>query len=184
MVGHLMGERRMGDDGPKVEGQPPPPLVAPALQAGLHPAPSIGPALFTALDGVPHARTPVSEGRYHGEQGMYLAASGTLTQFNAILAALLTAALSLKVSLIVKIVIGVALALHAVAGFLLCWAARPIANADGTPAMPAEILLARSLQNYRRGWRATMLALAVSVLVLASLTWEKLVVTDLLPLIR
>jgi hypothetical protein len=71
--------------------------------------------------------TPISEGRYHGEQGMYLAASGTLTQFNAIMAALLTAALSLDVSLPVKAVIGLALAGHAAAGFLLCWAARPIA---------------------------------------------------------
>jgi len=174
----------MGNDGSKGDGQPLPPLVAPALQAALHPAPSIGPAVFADPGGVPRALTPVSEGRYHGEQGMYLAASGTLTQFNAILAALLTAALSLKVSLIVKIVIGVALALHAVAGFLLCWAARPIANADGTPTLTAETMLARSLQNYTRGWRATMLALAVSVLVLASLTWEKLVVPDLLPLIR
>jgi hypothetical protein len=105
---------------------------------------------------------------------MYLAASGTLTQFNAILAALLTAALSLDVSSPVTAVIGLALAGHAVAGFLLCWAARPIANPDGTPRLTAEQLLLRSLINYRRGWRATMLALALSVLALAVLAWQRL----------
>jgi hypothetical protein len=105
---------------------------------------------------------------------VYLAASGTLTQFNAILAALLTGALSLNVALAVKIVVGLALVGHAVAGFLLCWAARPIGNADGTSNMTAERLLARSLINYRRGWRATMLALALSAVALAALAWQQL----------
>jgi hypothetical protein len=144
----------------------------PALSASVHPAPSIGP--FVPPDGVPGAMTPVSEGRYHGEQGMYLAASGTLTQFNAIMAALLTAALSLDVSLPVKAVIGLALAGHAAAGFLLCWAARPIANSDGTPRLTADRLLLRSLINYRRGWRATMLALTLSALALVVLAWQQL----------
>ena len=146
--------------------------ATPALAANVRAAPSIGP--FVRPDVVPAAMTPVSDERYHGEQGMYLAASGTLTQFNAILAALLTAALSLDVSPPVTAVIGLALAGHAVAGFLLCWAARPIANPDGTPRLTAEQLLLRSLINYRRGWRATMSALALSVLALAVLAWQRL----------
>lgn len=159
------------------------PVRTPALSASVHPAPSIGPAIFVGPDGVPAAKIPVSEGRYHGEQGMYLAASGTLTQFNAILAALLTGALSLNVALAAKIVVGLALVGHAVAGFLLCWAARPIGNADGTPNMTAERLLARSLINYRRGWRATMLALALSTVALAALAWQQLG-PDILALLR
>ena len=73
-----------------------------------------------------------------------------------------------------KAVIGLALAGHAAAGFLLCWAARPIAKADGTPRLTAERLLLRSLVNYRRGWRATMLALTLSALALAVLAWQQL----------
>ncbi len=161
----------MGTDDHKASSEPAP-LRAPALSASVHPAPSIGP--FVPPDGVPGAMTPVSEGRYHGEQGMYLAASGTLTQFNAIMAALLTAALSLDVSPPVKAVIGLALAGHAAAGFLLCWAARPIASADCAPRLTADRLLLRSLINYRRGWRATMLALTLSALALAVLAWQRL----------
>lgn len=172
----------MGDDDQKAVPEAAP-RAAPALLASVHPAPSIGPAIFVGPGGVQGAMTPVSEGRYHGEQGMYLAASGTLTQFNAILAALLTGALSLHASLAVKLVVGLALAGHAIAGFLLCWAARPIGNADGTPRLTAEKLLARSLINYRRGWRATMLALALSTTVLAALAWQQLG-PDLLALLR
>ena len=90
------------------------------------------------------------------------------------MAALLTAALSLDVSPAGKAVIGLALAGHAAAGFLLCWAARPIASADGAPRLTAERLLLRSLINYRRGWRATMLALTLSTLALAVLAWQQL----------
>jgi hypothetical protein len=161
----------MGTDDHKASSEPAP-LRAPALSASVHPAPSIGP--FVRPDVVPGAMTPISEGHYHGEQGMYLAASGTLTQFNAIMAALLTAALSLDVSPAVKAVIGLALAGHAAAGFLLCWAARPIASADGAPRLTADRLLLRSLINYRRGWRATMLALTLSALALAVLAWQQL----------
>ncbi len=89
-----------------------------ALATNVHPAPSIGPVV--AAGDVPAARMPVSEGRYHGEQGMYLAASGTLTQVNAILAALLTSALPFANSLETKLVVGLALAGHAIAGSLLC----------------------------------------------------------------
>jgi hypothetical protein len=163
----------MGDDGEKAAPQIVP-QPAPALSPHIHPAAAIGPALFAGADGVPVARTLVSEGRYLGEQGMYLAASGTLIQFNAIIAALLTAALSLATPLSVKAVIGAALAAHAIAGFLLCWAARPIANADGMPKERADRLLRRSLISYRRGWRATMLALMLSGLTLAALAWQQI----------
>lgn len=163
----------MGDDVHKAVPQEMP-LSAPALSARTHAAPSIGPPLFAGADGVPRAMTPVSEGRYLGEQGMYLAASGTLTQFNAIVAALLTAALSLSLPLGVKSLLGVALAAHALAGLLLCWAARPIANRDGSPRLTAEAMLAGSVTAYRRGWRATMLALALSVVALGVLSWQQL----------
>lgn len=154
---------------------------APALAANVHPAPSIGPVVYAG--DVPAARTPVSEGRYHGEQSMYLAASGTLTQVNAILAALLTGALPLADTLAAKIVIGVALAGHAVAGSLLCWAARPVANADGSPRVRADEMLLRAFTNYRRGWRATMMALVVSVVALALLAWQQ-VAPDVAALLR
>jgi hypothetical protein len=158
------------------------PSSTPALSAHKLSAPSIGPALGpygpAALG--PYAPSTLSESHYHGAQGMYLAASGTLTQFNAIMAALLTAALSVGNSPAAKIVIGLALVSHAVAGFLLCWAARPIANADGSPRMSAESLLLRSLLCYRRGWRATMLALAMSGAALVVLVSERLGVPDLL----
>lgn len=163
----------MGDDVHKAVPEAAP-SSAPALSARMHAAPSIGPPLYAGADGVPRAMTPVSESRYLGEQGMYLAASGTLTQFNAIMAALLTAALSLDPSPVAKAILGLALAAHALAALLLCWAARPIANRDGTPRLSAEALLTGSLVAYRRGWRATMLALALSVVALAVLSWQQL----------
>jgi hypothetical protein len=158
----------MGEDGHGTA-----PVAALALASKLS-APSIGPAVFAGPDGVPAARTPASESRYLGEQGIYLAASGTLTQFNAIIAALLTTALSLRAPLIVKVLILLALGAHAVAGLLLCWAARPVANADATPRVRADDMLAHSFTAYRRGWRATMLALLLSVAALAALAWQTL----------
>lgn len=153
---------------------------APALSPHVHPAPSIGPVIYAG--DVPAARTPVSEGRYHGEQGMYLAASGTLTQVNAILAALLIAALPSAHTLATKIVVGLAVAGHAIAGSLLCWAARPVANADGTPRVTAADMLQRAFTSYRRGWLATMLALVLSLLALALLAWQQ-IGADLLALL-
>ncbi len=52
--------------------------------------------------------------------------------------------------------------------------ARPVANADGTPRVAAERMLQRAFINYQRGWRATMLALSISVLALALLAWQQL----------
>ncbi len=171
----------MGDDLHK--GLPAAPQVtAPALAARVLSAPSIGPSLGPSLgppiivgdDGVPRVMSPASESRYLGEQGMYLAASSTLTQFNAIIAGLLTAALGLGVPLEAKALVVLALAAHVVAGLLLCWAARPIANADGSPKLTADALLVGSLIAYRRGWRATMLAVSLTAIALAALAWGQI----------
>ena len=111
-------------------------------------------------------------------QAIYLTASGTLTQFNAILAAILCAALfTVELMLPLKISVVTALALHVFAAFLLCWAARPIA----APASAAKWQwqrqqmewelrelretykdAQRAFNNYRRGWRMTLLALTAT----------------------
>jgi hypothetical protein len=101
-------------------------------------------------------------------QSMYLTASGTLTQFNAILAAILGAALSAVAAEPLRIVIAVALLLHVWAAFALCWAARPIASNDMSST--AMTLVARyhvtdhTFRTYRFGWRVTLAALVVSAI--------------------
>ena len=149
------------------------------------------------------------------QQGLYLTASGTLTQFNAIMAAVQTMTFSMVQSETSRLLIGMALFLHVWAAFLLCWAARPT-NSCGSELrlkwranLPAE-LLARAdqgeqlamkeiidkidaieamrkplerrlalddargivddtLQNYRRGWRATMFAICISMIALLTI---------------
>ena len=104
-----------------------------------------------------------------GRQGNYLAASGTLTQFNAILAAVQGAALTTVEAGALKAVIIAALVSHIVAAFFLCWAARPV---DGAPRQTAAMALMEShtladdtFRNYRHGWRMTLVALAISTVV-------------------
>lgn len=58
-------------------------------------------------------------------QNLYLAASGTLMQFNAIMAAIHCAVLSMNFGKL-KFVSAVSLLLHVLASLTLCWAARPI----------------------------------------------------------
>jgi hypothetical protein len=104
-----------------------------------------------------------------GRQGIYLAASGTLIQFNAILAAVHGAALTTVEVGALKAVMIAALVSHILAAFFLCWAARPV---DGAPTQTAAMALMEShtltddtFRYYRRGWRMTLVALAVSTVV-------------------
>jgi hypothetical protein len=98
----------------------------------------------------------------------YLAASGTLTQFNGILAAALAGALAMLELGSLKFAFGAALVLHALASAVLCWTARPIERKrEPTPTMAlfARVALVdHTFRNYRRGWRITMLALALTAI--------------------
>ena len=98
-------------------------------------------------------------------QAMHLTVSGTLTQFNAIVAAVLGAAMLPAGLDAIKIVVASALLLHVLAAFMLCWAARPTAEPSGIGGFaPLEAYHRASdtFANYRRGWFMTLLALAVS----------------------
>jgi len=99
-------------------------------------------------------------------QGGYLAASGTLTQFNGIFAAALAAALATLELGSLKFAFSAALVLHVLASAVLCWTARPIdRKREPTPTMAffAQVALVdHTFRNYRRGWRITMLALALT----------------------
>jgi hypothetical protein len=99
-------------------------------------------------------------------QGGYLAASGTLTQFNGILAAALAGALATLELGALKLAFGAALFLHVLASVVLCWAARPtIPKREPTPTMAffAQVaLMDHTFRTYRRGWRITMFALVVT----------------------
>lgn len=140
-------------------------LSAPALAPHL-PAPAVGPRPAELLDIAP-ARTPVSQARHAPEQANYLAASGTLMQFNALVATLLTAALAMTTSGALRIAIVVALIVHTAAALLLCWAVRPIRPGQVTAS---ESLAADTFHNYRRGWRATMFAICLTAGVLVLIT--------------
>lgn len=101
-------------------------------------------------------------------QGIYLAASGTLTQFNGILAAVLAGALATLELGSLKVAFSAALVMHVLAAAVLYWAARPIATKrEPMPitAFFAQIkLVDHTFRNYQRGWRITMLALTVSAI--------------------
>src|SRR5215470_4664372 len=101
-------------------------------------------------------------------QGSYLAASGTLTQFNGILAVAVAGALATLELGSLRFAVSAALFLHLFASVVLCWAARPIKpKHEPTPTMAffAKVALAdRTFRTYRRGWRLTMLALVVTTI--------------------
>jgi hypothetical protein len=99
---------------------------------------------------------------------MYATASGTLTQFNAILVGLNGVALPTGTG-VAKILFAVGLLTHVAAAFVLCWAARPVVE-KLTGAQPIQTAMSHyrhtddTFRNYRRGWRMTLLALGVSAL--------------------
>ncbi len=74
-------------------------------------------------------------------QSLYLTASGTLTQFNAIMVAAQTTVFTASVDVPLKAVIGASLFLHIAAALLLCWAARPVgASTQSFPDVPAGLM--------------------------------------------
>ena len=106
---------------------------------------------------------------YDAAQNAYLAASGVLTQFNAILAAVQAAAFSATAGAL-RASIATALVLHVFAAFVLCWAARPVDPGRSVDTMmslaQSRLLVADTFVNYRRGWRVTMLAMVTSTVAL------------------
>jgi hypothetical protein len=102
-------------------------------------------------------------------QGMYLGASGTLTQFNAILTVILGVLLVSEQPGVLKVATAIALGLHVLAALVFCWAARPV-TADPVRSKAAKLGTAynqtdHTYRNYRRGWRVTLLALLASAAV-------------------
>jgi hypothetical protein len=85
-------------------------------------APSLGPPASLA-DVAPFA-SPAFD-HIEAKQATYLSASGSLIQFNAVMAAILVAGFGVTQG-VLKIAVSVALLLHVAAAFLLCWAARPL----------------------------------------------------------
>ena len=118
--------------------------------------------------------TTISDNQRHrladmeARQGTYLAASGTLTQFNCILAAALAGALATLNLGSLRLAIIAALVLHVRAAAFLFWAARPIApKREPTPTMAfirQVALVDHTFRNYQRGWRLTMLALIATAI--------------------
>lgn len=158
----------------------------PKLHPG--PAPALAPRFPAAAVGPPPeavaaaALKPARRIDYDAQQAIYLTASGTLTQFNAIMAAGQTAALTAATGAPLKIAAGVALLQHSIAAFLLCWAARPL-GPDNKVAGNARDLANDTFHNYRRGWRATLFAMAFSAFALVIFLWESAGLPSLRPLI-
>jgi hypothetical protein len=100
------------------------------------------------------------------QQSAYIAASGGLIQFNAIVAAIQGSLLTVSANAALKAAAAGALFLHVLAAFALCWAARPIVEAPSTVRGMAFADSHRhvmdTFRNYRRGWRMTLLALLTS----------------------
>src|SRR5262249_9966217 len=110
-----------------------------------------------------------SRSELDAQQGIYLTASGTLTQFNAIVAAALCAASATAGSPLFKGIAVAAILLHVAAAFVLCWAARPL---QGRERMIPYLAVDDTFQNYRQGWRVTMIAMTVSATALGCFAVE------------
>jgi hypothetical protein len=106
-----------------------------------------------------------------GQQSVYLTASGSLIQFNAIVAAIQGVLLSFNVDAALRAAAAGALSSHVLAAFVLCWAARPImeppSTVRGLRFADDHKHAADTFRNYRRGWRMTLMALAASSLAAA-----------------
>lgn len=94
---------------------------------------------------------------FGAQHGLYLTASGTLMQLNAIVAAIFGAVLPSAETSSIKSLFTIALLLHVVAAVTLCWAARPTSAEVGDHTQTVD-----TFRNYRRGWRMTLLALLTS----------------------
>jgi hypothetical protein len=104
------------------------------------------------------------------QQGVYLPASGTLMQLNAIVAGILGALLLSTGERVLKVVVAGALSLHVLAAFALCWAARPVGGrgqyaTHDVATTVVDTYADGTFRGYRRGWRLTLLALATSSMV-------------------
>ena len=124
-----------------------------------------------------HAVLPSHYGEvdHNAAQSTYLTAAGSLIQFNAIMAAIHGATVTSGTG-ILKSGSAVALVLHVLSAFLLCWAARPV---DPGRAMNQAMAFAVRHQSthdtflgYRRGWRASIVAMIVSCAVLGLFLYE------------
>jgi hypothetical protein len=102
------------------------------------------------------------------QQSVYLSASGSLLQFNAIAAAIQGLLLSFNVDAPLRSAAAAAVSLHVLAAFISCWAARPIvehsSTVRGVSIADDHRHAAKAFRNYRRGWRMTLLALTASSL--------------------
>jgi hypothetical protein len=136
--------------------------------------------------------TTISDNRPHRladmetREGIYLAASGTLSQFNCVLAATLTGALATLTLGSLSIAFTVALVLHVRAAAVLFWAARPkVPKREPTPTMAfirQVALVDHTFRNYQRGWRLTLLALVATAC--AGVLWGLQIFGISLPLSR
>ena len=99
-------------------------------------------------------------------QAMYLTAGGTLTQFNAIVVAILAGGVSTAENATLRTLSAVAMMLHVLAALILCWSGRPVVpQAVRYRFGGRQQYVEDTFRNFRRGWRTTLLALVASALV-------------------
>lgn len=103
--------------------------------------------------------TTTSERDNLAGNAVHASAAGTLTQFNAIVAGLSGAFASQVGSPTGRGLLATSVALHTIAAFVLCFALRPVSIRPGSQ----DKLLGDTVFFYRLGWRATLLALAVTL---------------------
>jgi hypothetical protein len=134
--------------------------------------PSLASAREVEFEAAIAGATRASAAHIAARQSMFLTASGSLIQFNAIMAAIHGSVLATTDQISLKASFATALLLHVLAAFILCWAARPIdeapSTARGITAYSDDLGHANdTFHNYRRGWRMTLLALTSSAVVAA-----------------
>lgn len=149
-------------------GRKDPRVTPPPLPNGKEPMFALG-----SVNSLLHTSTEIPD--LNALQGLFLTACGTLIQFNAIMAAINGGAVTTS-SGALKTVSAVALVLHVIAAFMLCWAARPIPGARALNAKIAQtnrLLSANdTYYGYRRGWMLTLVAMLASIGVLSLFLYE------------
>jgi hypothetical protein len=101
------------------------------------------------------------DGHYLSQNALYASGAGTLTQLNAIIIALDSGLFSQTMPAAIKATIVVALMLHILAAFMLCFALRPQSGAE----LPQQLLV-DTISKYKAGWRTTLAAMAISAMAL------------------